>query len=85
METFPPKPSLCIVCLLQLLTDFLWVGAHVEVKVQLAGVTSLLPLCESRELNSSHQVWLQSPVPTEPSPFLFCFFFLNLIKKLLNL
>lgn len=40
--------------------------AHVEVRVQLAEISSLFPQCGSQGSNPRHQVWHQ-PLPSEPS------------------
>ena len=41
-------------------------GTDVEGRGQLAGAASLLPPCETQELNSGHEICQQVPVPTGP-------------------
>lgn len=40
---------------------------HVEVRGELSGVNSILPLCRFQESNSDHQAWCQAPLPNRLS------------------
>jgi hypothetical protein len=40
---------------------------YVEIRGQLAGVSSLLPSCGSQGPNSGDHIWQQMPLPADPS------------------
>lgn len=44
-----------------------WHGMQVEVREQVVGISSLLPLYGSLELSSECQCWCHVPVPQDPS------------------
>lgn len=52
-------------------------GVCVEVKRQLARVSSLFLLYDFQGLNPDHQPWQQAPLPSEPSSQPFLYFLTN--------